>query len=95
MGVSDLEARRVAPLTWRSAALLFVQGTIYVGLQAANFVQIAQHNVIGAVFFGFLISWLWGWNVKGVAFRNGWGGIVYALGAALGTGIGMLLGRGV
>jgi len=79
-------------LTRWSAARLFGQGAIYVGLQATNIVQLARHQYAGAFVVGFLISWLWSWNVKGVVFRSGWGGVIYALGAAVGTVIGMLIG---
>jgi len=82
-------------LTRRTGAILFVQGMVYVGLQAANVVQLARHHFVGAFVVGFLISLLWGWNVKGVAFRCGWGGVVYAAGAAVGTVIGMFIGGAV
>ena len=74
------------------AVFLFVQGALYVGLQAANVVQLARHRVGPAFVVGFLISLLWSFNVKGVAFRSGWGGVIYALGAAVGTVIGMWAG---
>jgi hypothetical protein len=80
-------------LTRRAAAALFAQGWIYVGLQATNIAQIAKRHFVGAFVVGFLISWLWSWNVKGVAFRSGWGAVFYALGAGCGTVFGMLLVR--
>ena len=72
-------------------AALFTQGCVYVGLQAANVVQLARHHYTEAFVVGFLISLLWSWNVKGVAARGGWGGVVYASGAAVGTVLGMFL----
>lgn len=72
-------------------ALLFGQGVVYVGLQAANVVQLARHHYTGAFVVGFLISLLWSWNVKGVAVRSGWAGVVYASGAAVGTVLGMFI----
>ena len=86
------KARLVVTLTPRAAVLLFAQGAVYVGLQATNIVQLARHQYIGAFAVGFLISLLWSWNVKGVAFRSGWGGVTYAAGAAVGTVIGMTIG---
>lgn len=74
-----------------SAVLLFGQGLIYVGLQAANVAQIARHHYVGAFVVGYLISQLWAWNVKSIAKRSGWGGTVYAVGAAFGTVAGMWL----
>lgn len=78
-------------VTTKDGALLFGQGVVYVGLQAANVVQLARHHYGGAFVVGFLISLLWSWNVKGVAHRGGFGGVVYATGAAFGTVIGMWL----
>lgn len=78
-------------MTLRSSGLLFGQGVVYVGLQAANVVQLARHHYVGAFIVGFLISLLWSWNVKGVAFRSGWGGVVYAFGAAVGTILGLFV----
>lgn len=78
-------------MNYKSAALLFGQGLVYVGLQAANVAQIARHHYTGAFVVGFLISSLWAWNVKSVAFRSGWGGTIYAFGAAFGTVLGMYL----
>ena len=78
-------------MTARSALQLFAQGIVYVGLQAANVVQLAKHHYVGAFVVGFLISLLWSWNVRGVAFRSGWGGVVYAAGAAVGTIAGLFL----
>jgi hypothetical protein len=78
-------------ITPRVGLILFGQGVVYVGLQAANVTQLALGHYVGAFVIGFLISLLWGWNVKGVAFRNGWGGFVYALGAGVGTLAGMFL----
>ena len=68
---------------------LFGRGLIYVGLQAANVAQIASHHYVGAFFVGFLISLVWSRNVKDISSRSGWAGVVYSLGAALGTVIGM------
>ncbi len=73
--------------------MLFLQGLVYVGLQAANIAQIAKRHYVGAFLVGYLISWLWSLNVKGVAFRSGWGAVWYALGAGCGTITGMVLVR--
>jgi hypothetical protein len=88
MPATETEAGSVSP---RVALVLFGQGLVYVGLQATNVVQLARQHYIGAFVVGVLISWLWGWNVKGVAFRNGWGGFIYSLGAGIGTVCGMFL----
>ena len=75
----------------RLAVSLFMRGVVYVGLQAANVVQLSKHHYVGAFVVGFLISLLWSWNVKDVAARGGWGGVVYAAGAALGTVLGLFI----
>jgi len=41
---------------------------------------------------GFLISFLWTFNVKKVAFGNTYNRTFYALGAATGSAIGVLIG---
>lgn len=64
---------------------LFLRGVLYVGLQAINTVQLAEHRYLGAFVVGFLISLVWSFNVRQVAIRSGWAGAVYALGAAVGT----------
>jgi hypothetical protein len=70
----------------------FSRAFVYVTLTAANVSQIAHRNYAGAVFYGFLISLLWTFNVGGAA-RGGWGWkVAYASGAGCGTAVGMWLG---
>lgn len=78
-------------MTARTGGALFFRGVVYVGLQAANVVQLAKHHYGGAFVVGFLISLLWSWNVKAVATRNGWAGVVYSFGAAVGTVVGLYI----
>lgn len=78
-------------MSLKSAARLFFQGCIYVGLQAANVVQLARHHYVGAFIVGFLISLVWSRNVKDISCRSGWAGVVYSFGAACGTVIGLFI----
>ncbi len=74
----------------RAGLRLVGQGWLMVTLQAAGIAQIAQHHVPGAILTSFAINLLWASNVRGVANRGRWGGVAYALGAALGTATGVL-----
>lgn len=78
-------------VTSKTVGALFFRGVVYVGLQAANVVQLARHHYVGAFIVGFLISLLWSWNVKAVATRDGWAGVVYSFGAAVGTVLGLYI----
>lgn len=78
-------------VTLKGAALLFGQGCVYVGLQAANVVQLARHHYTGAFVVGFLISLVWSRNVKDISCRSGWAGVVYSFGAAVGTVLGLFI----
>lgn len=60
-------------------------------LVGLNTWQIAHGKYAGAFVVGFLISYVWTWNVKKVAFGTHRDRIVYALGAGIGT----LLGLGI
>ena len=71
--------------------LLFFTGALQVALVAANTWQIAHEKWIGMFFIGFGISFVWVFNVKRAAFSNWKEKIIYPLGAAFGTIIGVLL----
>jgi hypothetical protein len=53
--------------------------------------QISHGHWVGSIGVGFLISLIWTLNVKGVVFGTWAHRVVFALGAALGTGIGQLI----
>jgi hypothetical protein len=72
---------------------LFGTGLIQVTLVALNTFQIAHEKWLGVMGVGFLISLIWAWNVKKIAF-GGWSDrIAYASGAAVGSGLGLLIGK--
>jgi len=70
---------------------LFSAAFCQVGLVAVNVYQISHRHFGGAFVVGFLISLLWSFNIKGVAFGDRTDRVVYCLGAACGTVMGMLL----
>lgn len=72
---------------------LFLTGFVQVLLVGVNTWQIAHEKWAGAFIVGFLISYVWSWNVKKVAFGSHTARIVYALGAGLGTLVGLGLAR--
>ena len=78
---------------------LFGTGLLQVILVCLNTYQIATYAVtkspllLGAiVVIGFLISFIWTFNVKKVAFGNMSNRVSYALGAATGSGVGVTIG---
>lgn len=70
---------------------LFTTGFIQVALVAINTWQIANHKWAGAFVVGFLISFVWTFNVKKIAFGGNKDRVVYSFGAATGTVTGMAL----
>ena len=69
---------------------LFLTGVMQVTLVAINSYQIPHKKWVGALTVGFLISMIWTWNVKKIAFGDWFDRVAYASGAATGTGLGML-----
>lgn len=76
------------------AALAFT-GFLQVIFVAMNTVYIMRTAWVALVLTSFCISFLWSGNVKRVAFGDMVDRIVYALGAAAGCGIGVLVARAV
>jgi hypothetical protein len=70
---------------------LFGTGCIQVLLVAINTWQIAHGKWFGCMVVGFLISYVWTWNVKKVAFGTHGDRLIYAGGAALGTIAGLAI----
>lgn len=69
---------------------LFFRAMLQVTLVALNTYQVAHGHYIGAIIVGFLISLVWTFNVKSAAFGSFYDKLIYASGAAVGTGIGLL-----
>jgi hypothetical protein len=71
----------------------FLRGWLMVTLVSLNTVQIAHGRPLSAMAVGFCISVLWWQNSSKDRCSSRGAGIVYGLGAALGTATGMWIGR--
>lgn len=71
-------------------AQLFITGFIQVVLVVINTYQIAHNKYVGIVFIGFLISLVWSYNVKKIAFGSLSDRLIYATGAAVGSITGVI-----
>lgn len=77
--------------TLRGYLLLFLTGIVQVVFVAINSYQIAHEKWTGSVVVAFLISAIWSWNVKKIAFGGWLDRLVYAAGASCGCLLGMLI----
>lgn len=71
---------------------LFLTGFIQVFFVAINTWLITQRNFIGVLIVSFLISFIWSFNVKKVAFGSIRDRIIYSIGASIGGISGLLIG---
>lgn len=71
---------------------LFTTGFLQVFFVALNTWLIAQRNFVGVLVVSFLISFIWSFNVKKVAFGSMRDRIVYSLGASIGGLTGLFIG---
>lgn len=83
------------PISWKkyltSSFGIFSVCFIQVNLVTINVYQIAQHKWIGMLIVGFLISFLWTFNVSAVAFGSIKQRIIYGLGGATGCLTGSII----
>lgn len=70
---------------------LFITGFIQVFFVATNTYFLAKSYVLGVFTASFMISLIWSYNVKKVAFGTVWDRLFYALGAAFGSVAGLLI----
>lgn len=70
---------------------LFITALLQVTCVAMNVVFIANNKIILLLITGFLISFIWSFNVKKIAFGSIVDRTTYATGAMVGTYIGYLL----
>ena len=68
---------------------LFLTGMLHVLLVAVNTYQLAHKKWVGCFIVGFAISFIWTFNVKKIAIGRMQERIAYALGAAIGTLMGL------
>lgn len=87
--VGHREAAHLAGL----AARTFLRGFFLVALVAANTRQIATGRYVGAFLIGGLISAIWWSNSSGQREQFKGACALYALGAAVGTVVGMWIGK--
>lgn len=72
---------------------LFITGFIQVVLVAINTYQIAHEKYEGVFVVGFLISFVWSFNVKKIAFGDIWDRVIYSSGAAFGAILGLIISK--
>lgn len=72
----------------KNQAILFTTALVQVSLVAANVIFISRGQIVSMLITGFLISLLWTFNIKKIAFSTIRDRFVYATGAMVGTGIG-------
>lgn len=72
---------------------LFLSGAMQVFFVAINTIFITKYLILHVFVVGFLISFIWSFNVKRVAFGTTYDRIAYSLGAASGGIIGMMIGK--
>ena len=70
---------------------LFFTGFLQVFFVAINTYFIANKMMVGTLMAGFVISFVWSFNVKKVAFGTINDRIIYALGAGVGSLCGLLV----
>jgi len=75
----------------KTSISLFLTGFLQVVLVSINTWQIANKKYMGALIIGFLISFVWSFNVKKIAFGSMVDRISYASGAMCGTVSGILI----
>lgn len=68
---------------------LFITGFLQVYFVAINTVFLSKEIYIGVFFAAFMISMIWSWNIKKVAFGSFYDRIAYSLGATAGSMLGL------
>ena len=72
---------------------LFGTGFAQVFFVVINNYQVAHEKYIGCLLVGFVISWIWSYNVKKVAFGSKMDRIIYASGAGVGSMMGLVISK--
>jgi hypothetical protein len=72
---------------------LFITAFFQVLFVSANVFFISKENIIGILISSFMISFIWTFNVKKIAFGNNLDKIIYASGAGIGCLAGFYLSK--
>lgn len=75
----------------RDGIKLFTTGFVQVFFVAVNTYFISKKFYAGVFFCGFIISIVWSWNVKKIAFGSFKDRMFYAFGAGVGSLIGLIV----
>ncbi len=70
---------------------LFSTAFVQVLLVSLNTILLAHKQIASSIAVAGLISYVWTFNVKRAAFGSHWDKIIYSLGAACGSGVGIYL----
>jgi len=69
---------------------LFLTGFLQVYFVSIQTVFLAKSFYIGVPIMGFMISFVWCFNVKKIAFGSVWDKVIYSTGASIGATLGLL-----
>lgn len=75
----------------RERFVLFSTAFVQVLLVSLNTILLAHKQIASSIAVAGLISYVWTFNVKRAAFGSHWDKIIYSLGAACGSGVGIYL----
>lgn len=81
---------QITPAT-RERFVLFSTAFVQVLLVSLNTILLAHKQIASSIAVAGLISYVWTFNVKRAAFGSHWDKIIYSLGAACGSGVGIYL----
>ena len=74
---------------------LFSTGFLQVFFVSANTYFLAREQYMGVAMASFMISFIWTYNVKKVAFGSFWDKIIYSLGATAGALLGLFISKNI
>lgn len=69
---------------------LFFTGFLQVYFVAIQTVFLSKSFYIGVPIMGFMISFVWCFNIKKIAFSSIWDKVIYSFGAMIGSVLGLL-----
>lgn len=75
----------------RNKIELFLTGLVQICLVSANTYLISKSIYAAILCIGFLIAFIWSYNVKRIAFGTTWDRLAYSFGASIGGVLGLYL----